>query len=213
MLKYNIYIWGMDKLRVAIADDHQLAIEGYKVVLLIDEVDIVAEFNRGDDLVKWAVNNPNGADILLLDIQMPGLDGIEVLKHFRLHNVRMKTIIISAFSTQKYVEDVAKLGCRGFLLKSTCHLEFIEAIDAVMNDGFYYSKDLKKVELNEEFIINDLSKKEKELLPMLEEFSYKEISEHTSLSENTIKTYVRRIKEKLGVETKVGIIKWFHNKK
>ncbi|WP_348747008.1 response regulator transcription factor [Tenacibaculum sp. 190524A02b] len=208
----------MNKLRVVIADDHQLVIEGYKSVLLLDDVNIVAEFNRGDDLLEWLKINSNDADLLLLDIEMPGMKGIDVLRYIRLHNIEMNTIIISAYSTQNYINDVADLGCKGFLLKETVHLEFEEAVRVVSQGGVFFSKSLEAPELNEELELslileNELSDRERELLPMLEDLSYTEISKETELSVNTIKTYVRRMKEKLGIKTKVGLVKWFYNKK
>ncbi|CAL2105667.1 putative DNA-binding response regulator [Tenacibaculum sp. 190524A02b] len=203
----------MEKLKIAIADDHKLAIEGYKAVLVLNEIEVIAEFTRGDELVKWIDKQAHKIDILLLDIQMPGMDGIEVLRYLKRHGIQVKTIIISAFSTANYVADVLSLGCKGFLLKATCHLEFEKAVEIVANGGTFYSKDIEMPELNEATQLEKLSGRERELLPMLEEYSYAEISKQTELSISSIKTYVSRMKEKLGIQTKVGLVKWFYNKK
>ena len=107
----------MKKIKVHIADDHQILIDGIYAVLSSEEnIEVVGSSLNGEDVLKWFASNE--ADILILDINMPIVDGIEVLQSFIKIGFQQKTIILSSYDDIKLIKEVLKIGAKGFLAKN-----------------------------------------------------------------------------------------------
>ena len=110
----NLYYTMEEKIKVHVADDHKILIEGIIAVINTEENIFVEGYSlTGKEVTEWALNN--SADILILDINMPELDGIELLKFFKKKNIRIKTIILSSYDDVKLVEEMLALGADGYI--------------------------------------------------------------------------------------------------
>ncbi|CAM1339494.1 response regulator [Tenacibaculum aestuarii] len=204
------------KIKVHIADDHKILIDGV-IALLNTEDDIEVEgFSlTGRQVVNWSSNNT--ADVLVLDINMPEMDGIEVLKTFKKRNTQIKTIILSSLSDPKLVQEMIALGANGFVDKSRANEQIIDAIKVVHNGIQYISEDIKvklldlytsdAKEIEEpKFIQEDLTEREIAVLKLIakEKSSY-EIAEKLNVSLKTVETYRSNLYKKLKVKNVVGL--------
>jgi DNA-binding NarL/FixJ family response regulator len=204
-------------IRVHIADDHQILIDGIVAVLKTEKtIEVVGFSLDGESVVEWFKNN--NADILILDIGMPKLDGLDVLRSFQNTGKIPDTIILTSYNDVKLIKEVLKLGAKGFLTKESAGESIIEAINAVYRGDLYFSKDIRnkivdsfagvnvsKMSQNDENF-GQLSNREFEILKLLtEELSNKEIAERLHISTGTVETHKRNIMSKLGVKNAMGL--------
>ncbi|WP_252308224.1 response regulator [Tenacibaculum finnmarkense] len=130
------------KIKVHIADDHKILIDGVIALLNTeDNFEIEGYSLTGKQVVNWSTKN--NADVLILDINMPEMDGIEVLKAFKKRNIEIKTIILSGLSDAKLVQQMVLLGANGFIDKSCASEHIIDAIKNVHNGAQYFSDTIK----------------------------------------------------------------------
>ncbi|KAB1154176.1 MULTISPECIES: response regulator transcription factor [Tenacibaculum] len=203
------------KIKVHIADDHKILIDGVIALLNTeDNIEIEGYSLTGRQVVNWSANNH--ADVLVLDINMPEMDGIEVLKTFKQRNTKIKTIILSSLSDPKLVQEMVLLGANGFVDKSCASDHIIDAIKTVYNGVQYFSDDIKSKLLElymseskaeeQEAPHNDLTEREVEVLKQIAlEKSSSEIAEHLKVSIKTVETYRRNLYKKLKVKNVVGL--------
>lgn len=203
------------KIKVHIADDHKILIDGVIALLNTeDNIEIEGYSLTGRQVVNWSANNH--ADVLVLDINMPEMDGIEVLKTFKQRNTKIKTIILSSLSDPKLVQEMVLLGANGFVDKSCASDHIIDAIKTVYNGVQYFSDDIKSKLLElymseskaeeQEAPHNDLTERELEVLKQIAlEKSSSEIAEHLKVSIKTVETYRRNLYKKLKVKNVVGL--------
>lgn len=204
-------------IRVHIADDHQILIDGIVAVLKTEKtIEVVGFSLDGESVVEWFKNN--NADILILDIGMPKLDGLDVLRSFQNTGKIPDTIILTSYNDVKLIKEVLKLGAKGFLTKESAGESIIEAINAVYRGDLYFSKDIRnkivdsfagvnvsKMSQNDENF-GQLSNREFQILKLLtEELSNKEIAERLHISTGTVETHKRNIMSKLGVKNTMGL--------
>jgi DNA-binding NarL/FixJ family response regulator len=110
----------MEKIRVHIADDHKILIDGIKAVLKTESsIEVVGQSLNGIDVLNW-FESGNNCDVLVLDINMPKMDGIEVLRALEEKVITHKTIVLSSYDDMKLVKEVLKMGADGFLAKKMC---------------------------------------------------------------------------------------------
>ena len=203
------------KIKVHIADDHKILIDGVIALLNTeDDIEVEGYSLTGRQVVDWSKKNK--ADVLVLDINMPEMDGIEVLKTFKKRNVNIKTIILSSLSDPKLVREMVLLGASGFVDKSCASDHIIDAVKSVHNGVQYFSDDVKsrlldlyvtesKVE-EPELTHGDLTEREVEVLKQIAlEKSSSEIAEYLLVSIKTVETYRRSLYKKLKVKNVVGL--------
>ena len=161
----------------------------------------------------------NSADILILDINMPEYDGIEVLKFIRQKKITQKVIILSSYDDVKLVQEVINLGANGFLSKDSAGLHIIEAINAVHKGDQYFSDAIKNnliklytgenVKLGnrpESTILNSLTPREIEVLKLItDEYSSPEIANKLNISQSTVDTYRKSLLKKTNVKNSIGL--------
>ncbi|APG65166.1 DNA-binding response regulator [Tenacibaculum todarodis] len=204
------------QIQVHIADDHKILIEGIVALLNTDdEINVEGYSLTGRQIIEWSKNN--SADVLILDINMPEMDGIDVLKTFKARNVDQKTIILSSLQDPKLVDEMIKLGANGFIEKSAASEHLIKGIKTVHNNQQYISDNVKenlfemyfsntqkaseKEELEEE-----LTDKEIELLKLVaQEKDTIQIAEAMNVSIRTIEHYRSRLIKKINVKNAVGL--------
>lgn len=207
----------MRKIKVHVADDHKILIEGVIALLNTEEdIEVVGWSLTGKEVIDWF--NKNKADVLVLDINMPDLDGIGVLKAFQKRNMNQNTLILSGLSDPKLVQEMVTLGANGFIEKSSASEHIIKAIRTVNNGELYYSDDVKtnlfKLFVNDsqtsEIIKSiseeSLSEREIEVLKLItQEYSSLEIAEKLDLGVKTVETHRRNLYKKIKVKNVVGL--------
>ncbi|MDO6743481.1 response regulator transcription factor [Tenacibaculum soleae] len=203
------------KIKVHIADDHKILIDGVIALLNTEEDFEIEGFSlTGKQVLDWS--KKNSADVLVLDINMPEMDGIEVLKTFKKRNINIKTIILSSLSDPKLVQEIVHLGANGFIDKSCASDHIIDAVRNVHKGKQYFSDDIKTSLLElyvteatvEEPVLSDsdLNEREIEVLKLIaSEKSSTEIAEILLVSIKTVETYRKSLYKKLKVKNVVGL--------
>jgi len=197
----------MKKIKVLVAEDHNIVREGLINCLnLNSKIIVVGEACNGiEALQKTKELNP---DILLLDLSMPELDGIEVLQIIKKRSPEVKVIILTAHYEKEYIEEMRNKGADGYLLKNITLTELNDAIDKVYKGEKYYFDmlDGEKEPLADK--PPELTDREIQILRMLaNELSAKEIADKLNLSVRTVETHRENIKKKFNVNSMISLVK------
>lgn len=196
---------------VLIADDHALVREGLKRIISFEEdIKIIAEAENGEKALKLIkVHNP---DVVLLDCNMPLMNGIEVLDNIKSQGAETKVIMLTVENDRKTIRRAIDIGADGYMLKDSAGTEIVDAIKMVSQGEKYIDKslvsmlfmDIRSKDKKENNILDDLSQREIEVLLRISRgFSNKEIGEQLYLSEKTIKNYATNLFRKIKVEDRV----------
>lgn len=202
----------MKEIKLIIADDHELFRNGLAELLRKhDEIKIVKSVADGLEFMEL-VNTQFEADIVLLDITMPNMDGFQVLKELKNLNSTIKPIVISMHNDGNYIAKCAKMGAYGYLLKNTDEAELILAIRSVNKGKKYFSAEISEKMINfmstQSISENVLSNKENEVLGLIAKgLTTKEIAEKLFVSSRTIETHRANILKKLEVKNTAELIK------
>jgi DNA-binding NarL/FixJ family response regulator len=182
----------MEKIRIIITDDHQLFRNGLKILLnAFPEFEVTGEASNGEEFLKLLKNTQ--ADVVLMDINMPEMDGIEATRKGLKLCPGIDIIALSMYGEEEYYYKMVDAGAKGFLLKDSDISEVKEAILTVRKGGSYFSQELlyhviQKIKHREhESKTANLSKREKEILfKICEGFSNQEIAETLFISKRTV---------------------------
>lgn len=193
-------------VKVMLADDHALMREGIKHLLEFDgSIEVIEEANNGIEcLEKLEKIEP---DILLLDINMPDMNGIEVLEELKRQNKLIKVLILTVHSEVEYLIKAIDIGANGYILKDSGSMELKQAINVIITDGSYIQPSLLPA-LNSRLINRDidkeklesLTKREIEILIQIAGGMFnKEIANNLDISERTVKNHISNIFKKIDV--------------
>jgi DNA-binding NarL/FixJ family response regulator len=199
-----------NRIKVLIADDHPIFRQGLKKVLEEDgKYSIISETSNGTEtLEKIRELKPDAA---LLDIDMPGLNGIEILKSIQIEKIPVKSIILTMYKDEEYFNQAMEYGVFGYLLKDSVVIELIECLDAVESGKHYISPKIsdyllqrsekQKVLTNAIPQLQLLTKTEREVLRHLSENkTSRKIAEEMFISERTVENHRANICSKLGLK-------------
>jgi len=202
----------MNEIKLIIADDHQLFRNGLEELLRkYDDIKIVKSVADGVDFME-VVKRHLDADIVLLDITMPNMDGFQVLKELKAINSTIKPIVISMHNDGNYIAKCAKMGAYGYLLKNTDEFELILAIRTVNKGNKYFSAAISEKMINfmatQSISENVLSNKETEVLGLISKgLTTNEIAAKLFVSSRTIETHRANILKKLEAKNTAELIK------
>ena len=203
-------------LKIALVDDHILVRNALSDLLRKNNFTVVCEADNGKMLFKYLEKN-DLPDIILLDINMPEMNGYVTMEEIAKNYTEHKVIALSMYDSEQSIFRMIKAGAKGYLLKESQPKELIEAIETVYTKGFYYSdivnvklvknlasvihKDKKKVNLLE------FTPKEIEILQhFCTELSYKEVGSKLGVSSRTVESYRDALFEKTGINTRIGLV-------
>lgn len=202
-------------IRVYIADDHQVLLDGLQTLLSnIDGLEVVGMGHHGKEVLHFLKDNQ--VDVILLDINMPVLNGIETCKILRKDHPDVKVLALSMYEKASFIQQMLKNGASGYILKNTGQDELIEAIKTVYRGEQYLSKVVSDT-LMQSLIgkastarqyIPEMTRREKEVLALIaKELTTQEISDKLHISLNTVETHRKNLLSKFGVRNSVGLIK------
>ncbi|MDR0649164.1 MAG: response regulator transcription factor [Synergistaceae bacterium] len=207
----------MNKIRVAIADDHRLFREGLRRLLELEgDIEVVGEAKDGAEAVDMVLST--APDIVLLDINMPKMDGGQVVKQLKGAKLNTKFVAITAYDDEEHLASLSAIGINGYILKSSSMPDLISALHAVYGGESYVDPKVagkllssfqkRKEEQDVTFL---LTQREKEVLFWLSQgFNNAEISAKMVLSEKTVKNHVSHLLKKLGLNdrTQAAVLAW-----
>ncbi|MDB5007819.1 MAG: hypothetical protein JWQ84_510 [Mucilaginibacter sp.] len=206
----------MKKIKLAIADDHKIFRNGLKATLEdCADFDLVLEASNGKQLI--ALLPSIMPDVILMDIKMPEMDGIQTTAYVKQHFSEIKVLALSMFNEDKYIIDMMKAGASGYLLKNAEPEEIIEAISTVYEKDYYFNEHLS-VTLIKQLAGNagpgncaqslaDFNEREIEVLKLVcQEYSNQEIADKIFLSVRTVEGYRARLFEKTQSKNLVGLV-------
>jgi two-component system nitrate/nitrite response regulator NarL len=204
-------------IKVLLADDHPIVREGLRAYLSTQPaLSIVGEAANGMDVLEKT--KALGPDIVLMDIAMPGLNGIDTTRHLHASGAGVRVLILSVHDEREYLLESFRAGARGYLLKDSAPSDVIRAIEAVHGGDPFYTVGTARLLLEDiQGALNrvdgvrseDLTSREREILSMAcEGLKSAEIAGRLSISVRTIDAHRRNIKRKLGVHTMAGLTRY-----
>lgn len=201
-------------IKILIADDHTVVRKGLRLILSeIDDMVVDGEAENGAEAISMI--GKNAYDLLLLDISMPGRNGLDILKQIRLHNTKLPVLVLSMHPEEDYAVRCFRAGAAGYLAKDSPSEEIISAIRKVVRGGRYVSPSLaEKLPLawepqRQEPSHARLSDREFQVMCMLAAGkTTAEIADELSLSSQTISTYKARILEKMNMPSIAHVIRY-----
>jgi len=208
----------MNTIRVVLADDHVFVRDGIKS-LLENEANIEVIAEATDGLEAMSVVETNKTDLLILDIRMPNMTGIEVVEKLRSQNNNVKIVMLSMHESEEYVLKSIKAGADGYLLKGSSKEEFLKAVHTIANGGKYFSGDISSILIGQlkngtvpmeskALLADDMSitKREKEILKLLlSGKGNKEIAEALEISKRTAEVHRFNLMKKLKVKNLIEL--------
>jgi DNA-binding NarL/FixJ family response regulator len=196
---------------IMLADDHQLVLDGLVRILMgMDIVKEIVTVNSGDDALKHTFLQQT--DLLIADIEMPGMTGIELLKRIKQNNAGIKVMILSMYNNSGITKEVIRLQGDGYLLKSADEHEMQFAVSTVLNGKKYFGQ-----EITEQLAgtgthagpVSELTQRETEILICIAQgYSNKEIANQLYVSAKTIDTHRTNLMSKLDIHNVAGLTRF-----
>jgi DNA-binding NarL/FixJ family response regulator len=192
----------MMSIRVVLADDHPLTRAGISAYLAQESsVELVGEAADGQE--AWKLIDELRPDVALLDIRMPGEDGVAVARRVKESGLPVSVVMLTSYDAQQYVLASLRAGARGFILKTATPEEISRAISTVAKGGFYLDSEVASAVGDREFSPEALSAREREVLILASKgLSSKEVAAQLFISERTVQTHLASIYDKLGAKNK-----------
>lgn len=208
----------MHSIKVVLADDHVFVRDGIKS-LLENEKNIAVVAEATDGLEAMEIVASTKPDLLILDIRMPNMTGIEVVEKLRSQNNNVKIVMLSMHESEEYVLKSIKAGADGYLLKGSSKEEFLKALHTVANGGKYFSGDISSILINQlttATVVDEpkrvlaenivITKREKEILSLLlSGKGNKEIAEALEISKRTAEVHRFNLMKKLQVKNLIEL--------
>ena len=201
-------------LKIAIADDHKLFAQGVANLLKEEpDFEVVGIFKNGRELLRFM--DTNSVDVILTDMNMPGMDGMALIENLRGNQIKTKIIVLSMYDDEKIYKECVRLGVNAYVLKDADPDELIYTIREVAEDRHImnFQRVLKQMDGSSSYddsykLKYQLSKREIEVLKLITDGkSNKEIAATLALSVYTVETHRKNIHHKLGVSNSIELLK------
>ena len=209
-----------NKIKIILVDDHTIVRDGLKLLIQNDpEILVIGEASSYSELtVLLSKDNP---EIILMDISLPDISGIDITKLLNLKYPSISVIILSMYINDEYIMESIKAGAKGYLPKNTSKTELLKAIKEVYHNGEYYSEEINKLIIknyinqlkNPQSESDDnskkLTKREEEILKLLlDGLSNKEIADKLFISTRTVESHKNHLMNKLEVRSNLDLLKY-----
>ncbi|NVO19029.1 MAG: response regulator transcription factor [Bacteroidetes bacterium] len=213
-----------EPIKIILVDDHQVVRDGLKSMLNgAAEIAIVAQAATGKELFEVLQNHP--ADVLILDIELPDISGLEICGRISTAYPEIRILILSMYTGEDFIFKALSEGAKGYLPKNTTRDELLEAIQSIADGKEYYSQQISEIMLksyikkakskkDNDKGLEELSKRELEVLRMLAEgIPNYEIAEKLFISIRTVESHKSHIMQKLEMHTTAELVKFAIRKK
>ncbi|MBO7382054.1 MAG: response regulator transcription factor [Muribaculaceae bacterium] len=205
-----------EPIKVALVDDHSLFCLAMKALFDKNDSEIRIVFYTDDIEELLAYITDNEIDVILLDIIMPKVSGIEALRRIKAHDAEMPVVMLSASSSQDIIQEAIQNGADGFLSKQADVHEIISAATSAAEGVHYYGKDIAQliydIKVSKSDVHIQLSKREQEVVELCSEgLTCHEIAERLFISPRTIETHKNAIFKKLGIHNSVELVRYAIN--
>ena len=208
------------KVKVLIADDHKIVREGIKAMLHPEEwIEIAGEASDGEEVLEFLERF--STDIVLLDIDMPCMDGICCAKNIQKFWPKTRVLFVSMHESEKYIIEAFRSGAAGYISKDSCRAEIAGAIRAIGEGNSYFCKEASKKLLKhlnrptEERVAGNhsdepvLTSRETEVLALIaKEYTNHEIAERLFISPHTVVSHRRNLLQKLNAKNTAGLVRY-----
>jgi len=200
---------------VLIADDHQMFIDGVKLSLRKETAfKVVAQALTGKEAYEIIQSTP--VDIIITDISMPEMSGVELSYAIKQHYSHIKVLVITSYSDIEIINEIVSSGAEGYLLKNAGKHELIKALKKISEGGLYYAEEVSAIlfkQIQQSNPRNDIVKKltprEIQIIELIaKEYSSVQIAAELKISPLTVETHRKNIYEKTNSKTVVGLIKF-----
>ncbi len=210
----------MKTTKILIVDDHEVVRDGLKNILnSMDNISIAGEAGNGEDAVKmYSSLKP---DLVIMDISMPGMNGIEATRVIKEKDPDARILILTMHDNQEYLNQIIRSGAKGFILKNTDKEELLEAVKTVAGGENFFSKDISKLiidnyirsaketEKTDAYKEVPLTKREIEILKLIASgYSNQEIANILYISYNTVDTHRKNIMHKIAIKNTAGLVRY-----
>jgi len=205
----------MDKIKILLVDDHAIMRDGIKALLSIhDDIEIVGEASEGKEAIEMAQGLM--PDVVVMDIGMPGMDGLEATRRLTKRNPRIKVIILTQHDNKEYIFSTIKAGAAGYVPKKALGSELVSAIRAVCRgDSFLYPSAARvliedyRQQAEKGSPYDSLTGREREILKLIAEgHTSREIADALFISLKTVHGHRTKIMEKLDLHNRTELIKY-----
>ncbi|HEX7411175.1 MAG TPA: response regulator transcription factor [Bacteroidales bacterium] len=208
-----------DPIKIILTDDHQIVRDGIKAMLSdVPGIQIIAQAGSGKEL--FDLLRTNNADVIILDIELPDMSGIDICRQIVAVYPEIRILILSMYTGEEFIFKAISEGAKGYLPKNTNREELVEAIRTVAENREYFSPVISEIMLKsyiqkaksknaDSRDITELSKREIEVLRMLAEgYPNMEIAEKLFISIRTVESHKSHIMQKLEIHTTVELVKF-----
>ncbi len=204
----------MDKIRILIVDDHAILRDGIRALLnLYDDIEIVGEASEGNEAIEKA--RELVPDVVVMDIAMPGMDGLEATRRIIKKNPTVKILVLTQYNNKEYILSAIKAGAAGYVPKRALGSELVSAIRAIYRgDSFLYPSAATALIQDylhqvEEEPYDRLTGREREILKLIAEgHTSREIADMLFISLKTVLGHRAKIMEKLDIHNRTELIKY-----
>lgn len=207
----------MARIKVLIADDHAIVREGIRMILALHEdIEVVGEAADGREAIEQV--EKLSPDVVLMDIAMPGLGGLEATLEITKRNPQSKILVLTQYDNTEYIYRFLKAGAAGYVLKKAVGSELVSAIRSVFQGKSFIDPSvadrvikgfLEKPEAGDEANYDGLSDREKQVLKLIAEgYTNQQIADALYLSIKTVMTHRTNLMEKLGIHNRTELIKY-----
>lgn len=201
------------KIRIVIADDHQLFIDGLKSILSQEiGIQVIGEANNGLELIRL-LNQTSAPDLILTDIRMPVMDGIQACREITAKYPGIPVMALSMYDQPSDIAEMVDAGAKGYLLKNADKEQMIRAIYSLHKFRHYFSPELTRIVAKHKTSAEQkslpLTRREKEILNSIAKGRTSlQIAQELHISKLTVDTHRKNMLKKLGISTTAGLIKY-----
>lgn len=204
----------MKKTKILIVDDHAIVLDGLKSLLSkFEGIEIAGVASNGEEGLKQLAQTK--AELVITDLNMPGMDGLEFIKTVRNDFPPTKIIVLSLHDEPHFIRNIMKQRVQGYILKNDASSELVEAVERILDGKTFFSSKINQAlmeQLNEPNCEKLLTERELEIIKLIaKEFSNKQIADQLFISERTVETHRKNIFRKTESNNIVGLIKYAYN--
>jgi len=201
-------------IRLILADDHQVVIDGLRSILdLQDDIEVMDSFLNGRQVIDFLAENPD-IDVVMLDINMPEMNGIETTRYIRNQFPGLKVLILSMHDTPEFIRNVINAGASGYVLKNADKQTLLGAIRKVASGENFFSDDVVR-NIMDSYKDSDhprnveITDREREILKLIAEgLTTNEIAERLFISTHTVNTHRKNLLSKLDIKNTASLVRF-----